>query len=109
RLYVRTLVNSPGAERNRLLAALSIDEQAQLATCMEPACLEAHQVLAYPEEPLTHVYFPSDAVVTLLVPMQDGAAVEGATIGKGGLMGLAVFFGVALPNEEMEVQIPGDA
>lgn len=104
-----TLVNSPAAERNRLLGALSIDEQAQLATLMESACLEAHQVLAYPDEPLTHVYFPRDAVVTLLVPMQDGAAVEGATIGNEGLIGLAVFLGDATPNEEMVVQIPGEA
>jgi CRP-like cAMP-binding protein len=106
---VRTLINSPAVERNRLLAALSIDDQAKLATLMESACLKAHQVLAYPDEPLTHVYFPRDAVVTLLVLMQDGAAVEGATIGNEGMIGLAVFLGDAMPNEEMVVQIPGEA
>jgi CRP-like cAMP-binding protein len=106
---VRTLVKSPAVERNRLLAALSIDEQAKLASLMESACLKAHQVLAYPDEPQTHVYFPRDAVVTLLVLMQDGAAVEGATIGNEGLVGLAVFLGDAAPNEEMVVQVPGEA
>jgi CRP-like cAMP-binding protein len=106
---MRTLVNSPAVERNRLLAALSIDEQAKLACLMEPICLKAHQVLAYPDEPQTYVYFPRDAVVTLLVLMQDGAAVEGATIGNEGLVGVAVFLGETAPNEEMVVQVAGEA
>jgi len=106
---VRTLVKSPAVERNRLLAALSIDEQTKLACLMESAFLKAHQVLAYPDEPQTFVYFPRDAVVTLLVLMEDGAAVEGATIGNEGLVGVSVFLGDAAPNEEMVVQVAGEA
>lgn len=106
---MRTLVNAPAVERNRLLAALSIEEQAKLACRMESACLKVHQVLAYPDEPQTYVYFPRDAVVTQLVLMQDGAAVEGATIGNEGLVGVAVFLGDTAPSEEMVVQVAGEA
>src|SRR3979409_564739 len=97
------------AEKNRLLGALASAEQAQIGAHLEPVCLHAHEVLAYPDEPLEHVYFPCDAVVTLLVPMEAGVAVGGDTIGNEGLVGLGVFLGDAAPNEEMVVQIPGEA
>ena len=106
---VQLMAQPHAAEKNRLLGALVSAEQAQIGAHLEPVCLHAHEVLAYPDEPLAHVYFPCDAVVTLLVPMEDGAAVEGATIGNEGLVGLGVFLGDAAPNEEMVVQIPGEA
>ena len=106
---MQLMAQSHAAEKNRLLGALASAEQAQIGAHLEPVCLQAHEVLAYPDEPLAHVYFPCDAVVTLLVPMEDGAAVEGATIGNEGLIGLGVFLGDATPNEEMVVQIPGEA
>ena len=106
---MQLMVQSHAAEKNRLLEALASAEPAQIGAHLEPVCLHAHEVLAYPDEPLAHVYFPCDAVVTLLVPMEDGAAVEGATIGNEGLVGLGVFLGDAAPNEEMVVQIPGEA
>jgi len=74
---VQLMVQSQAAEKNRLLEALASAEQAQIGAHLEPVCLHAHEVLAYPDEPLAHVYFPCDAVVTLLVPMEDG--LPGAT------------------------------
>jgi CRP-like cAMP-binding protein len=106
---VQLMAQSHAAEKNRLLGALPSAEQVEIGAHLEPVCLHAHEVLAYPDESLAHVYFPCDAVVTLLVPMEDGAAVEGATIGNEGLVGLGVFLGDASPNEEMVVQIPGEA
>src|ERR1700674_6127369 len=94
---VRLMVQSQGAEKNRFLGARARAERAQIGAHLEPVCLHAHEVLAYIDEPLAHVYFPCDAVVTLLVPMEDGAAVEGAAIGNEGLVGLGVFLGDAAP------------
>src|SRR3979411_1614046 len=109
RPLVQLMVQSHAAEKNRLLEALASAEQAHIGAHLEPVCLYAHEVPADPGEPLEHFYFPCDAVVTLLVPREDGAAVEGATIGNEGLVGLGVFLGDAAPNEEMVVQIPGEA
>jgi CRP-like cAMP-binding protein len=106
---MRSMLNSCVLERNRLLAALPSDERAQMAPHLEAVYLQAHQVLGFPGEDIPFVYFPRDAVVTLLVQMEDGAAVEGATIGNEGLIGLAVFLGDDTPYEELVVQIPGDA
>jgi CRP-like cAMP-binding protein len=101
--------NSCAVEKNSLLGALASDELAHIVPLLEPVYLRAHQGLTFPDQPLAHVYFPLDAVVTLLVSMQDGTSVEGATIGNEGLVGLAAFLGDVAANEEMVVQIPGAA
>jgi CRP-like cAMP-binding protein len=106
---VHPVTGSLATDNNRLLGALASDELAQITPNLERVSLHAHQVLAFPDEPPRYVYFPGDAVVTLLVPMQNGMAVEGATIGNEGLVGLAIFLGDAAPSEEMVVQIGGEA
>jgi CRP-like cAMP-binding protein len=99
----------PKSERNLLLGALSDGQRAQLAPDLESVCLHAKQVLTLPEEPVRHVYFPRDAVLSLLVPMEDGTAVEGAMVGNEGLVGLQVFLGERTAREEMVVQLAGEA
>src|SRR5260370_16942787 len=98
RPLVQLMIPSPGAEKNRLLGALASAEQAQIGAHLERVCLHAHEVLVYPDQQLAHVYFPCDAVVTLLVPIRDGAAAEGAPIRNEGLVGLAVFLGHPSPS-----------
>jgi CRP-like cAMP-binding protein len=102
-------VNSASPERNRLLMALPPEWQAQHARDLEAVVLTAQQVLAFPDEPIEHVHFPRTAVVSLLVPMEDGTAIEGATVGNEGMLGLQVFLGEGTAREEIVVQIAGDA
>jgi CRP-like cAMP-binding protein len=71
--------------------------------------LAPQQVLAFPDEPIEYVHFPRTAVVSLLVPMEDGSAIEGATIGSEGMLGLQVFLGEGGAREEIVVQIAGEA
>jgi CRP-like cAMP-binding protein len=96
-------------EQNRLLAALPADEYQRLAPYLEVVHLEAKQVLASPEQSICHVYFPRDAVISLLVPMEDGSAAEGATIGNEGMVGLQVFLGDSTASEEVVAAVPGAA
>jgi hypothetical protein len=74
---------------------------------LEAVSLKSNQVLAVPGEPIRHIYFPRTAVVSLLVPMEDGSAIEGAVVGNEGLIGLDVFLGDGTSTEDMVVQIPG--
>jgi CRP-like cAMP-binding protein len=97
------------AEKNRLLATLPAEEYQQLAPHLEVVHLEAKQVLASPEQPIHYVYFPRDAVISILVPMEDGTAAEGATIGNEGMVGLGVFLGDSTSNEEIVPAVPGEA
>ncbi|HEV7665142.1 MAG TPA: cyclic nucleotide-binding domain-containing protein, partial [Chloroflexota bacterium] len=76
---------------NFLLAALPASEYRHLAADLDPVHLQSGQLLAMPDEPSRWVYFVRDAVVSLLVPMSDGSAVEGATIGNEGMVGIEVF------------------
>ncbi|HEV7662304.1 MAG TPA: Crp/Fnr family transcriptional regulator, partial [Chloroflexota bacterium] len=75
------------------MAALPGDVYEFLASRLERVSLDHRQVLASPDQPMLYVYFPRDAVVSLLVPMEDGSAAEGATVGCEGMIGLQVFLG----------------
>jgi CRP-like cAMP-binding protein len=97
------------SEKNRILRALSDKQWAQVAPDLKSVCLHAKQVLAAPEEPTRYVYFPRDAVLSLLVPMQDGTAIEGAILGNEGVIGLQVLLGEGAAMEEIVVQVPGEA
>ncbi len=96
-------------ERNRLLGSLPAEHYKRLAPSLEIVQLEVRQVLSIPDQAIHHVYFPRDAVVTLLVPMENGTGIEGATVGNEGLLGLQVALGAATATEEVVVQIAGDA
>lgn len=96
-------------EKNRLLAALPIEEYWRLAPHFEVLKLDARQVLASPEQPMRHVFFPRTGVSAMLVPMEDGSAAEGATVGNEGMIGLPVFLGEPTASEEIVQAIPGEA
>jgi CRP-like cAMP-binding protein len=97
------------AEKNRLLASLPAADYERLAPHFETVRLEPRQLLASPEQPMRHVYFLRDATVTFLVPMEDGSAAEGATVGNEGMIGLQVFLGDGLASEEIVPVILGEA
>jgi CRP-like cAMP-binding protein len=95
--------------RNLMLTAALPIEHALLRSGLQTVHLESGRVLAVSDEPIEYVYFPLDAVVALLVPMEDGTAVECATIGREGVVGLQAFLGERTTAEELVVQISGDA
>jgi CRP-like cAMP-binding protein len=74
--------------QNRILAGLPADEQERLRPHLERLHLEHKQVLVEPNRPIEFVYFPEDAMVSVLSMMADGSAVEAATIGREGMVGL---------------------
>lgn len=98
-----------GTTHNHLICALPQVEQRQLLVRSDEVRLMAGQILALPDEPIRFIYFPLDAVVSLLVSMQDGSAIEGAAIGSQGVIGLSAFFGQPVESHELAVQIPGAA
>ena len=52
------------------------------------------------------VYFPNGGVCSVTAMMKNGSAVEVATVGDEGMIGIAAFFGgLAMPGESM-VQVP---
>jgi CRP-like cAMP-binding protein len=71
--------------------------------------LELRQLLFDKDAPIEHVYFCESAVVSIVNMMSDGTAVETATVGNEGMVGLPLFHGVDRTAAQAFCQIPGDA
>jgi CRP-like cAMP-binding protein len=54
-----------------------------------------------------HVYFPINAIVSLLYVMEDGASAEIAVVGNEGLVGIALFMGGETTPSRAVVQSAG--
>jgi CRP-like cAMP-binding protein len=81
------------AKQNHLLAALPEAEWQRWLPELEPVEMPLGHVLYESGVTLTHVYFPTTAIVALLYVMQDGASAEIAVIGNEGLVGISSFMG----------------
>ena len=108
---MNTPANTPAADRprNRLLATLPPADYTALAPRLEPVMLEFKQILFDVDQPIDHVYFPEAAVVSVLSVMADGTAVETATVGHEGFVGLPVFLGTDRASAQAFSQVPGPA
>ena len=58
---------------------------------------------------MRHVYFPTDAIISLLYVMENGASAEIAVVGNEGLVGLALFMGGESTTSRTMVQSAGYA
>ncbi|MDO9075218.1 MAG: Crp/Fnr family transcriptional regulator [Rubrivivax sp.] len=92
---------------NQLLAALPNEVWQRWQPQMEPANLPLGQVLYESGRPLSHVYFPADAIVSLLYVMEDGASAEIAVVGNEGVVGIALFMGGGTTPSRAVVQSAG--
>jgi CRP-like cAMP-binding protein len=96
--------------RNRLLAITSQHEREQLAPELELVELELKEMIYRENEPIEHVYFPINGVLSLVSQMEEGRGVEVATIGNEGMAGLPVFLQATQTSSHMSfAQIPGQA
>lgn len=94
---------------NRLLAALPESEYQRLVLHLESVSLSRHQVLYDSGELIRHVYFPNQALVSLVSIVEDGSIVEVGLVGKEGMVGTPVIWGGNTTTHQAVVQIPGNA
>ena len=95
------------ANDNHLLAALPAAERQRWLPQLEPVDLPLGQVLYESGSTMSHVYFPSTAIVSLLYVMEDGASAEIAVVGNEGLVGIALFMGGESTPSRAVVQSAG--
>lgn len=67
------------------------------------------KVLYESGDALRHVYFPTDAIVSLLYVMESGASAEISVVGNEGLIGVALFMGGESTPSRAIVQSAGHA
>jgi CRP-like cAMP-binding protein len=65
------------------------------------------QVLYEPGATLTHVYFPTTSIVSLLYVMENGASTEISMVGNEGLVGISLFMGGESTPSRAVVQSAG--
>ena len=83
----------PDPKTNHLLAALPDAEWRRWSPQLEPIEMPLGQVLYESGGALTHVYFPSTSIVSLLYVMENGASAEIAVVGCEGIVGISLFRG----------------
>jgi CRP-like cAMP-binding protein len=93
--------------QNRLLKALPDAEWDRWLRHLEPVEMPLGKVLYEPGGRLTHVYFPTTAIVSLLYVMEDGASAEIAVVGQDGLVGISLFMGGESTTNRAVVQSAG--
>nr|WP_234035878.1 Crp/Fnr family transcriptional regulator [Pseudomonas mendocina] len=96
-------------QQNHLLAALSKEVQDRLFPHLEHVELPLGKVLYESGDTLRHVYFPTDAIVSLLYVMESGASAEISVVGNEGLVGVALFMGGESTPSRAIVQSGGHA
>lgn len=103
------MTTSAVARRSWLLDRMGAEALEQLVPHLSEVDLRAGQLLHDAGEPLTTVWFPLDGVISLVVELDDGNAVEAASVGFEGMVGLSVYLGGPAPTESACVQVPGKA
>jgi CRP-like cAMP-binding protein len=93
--------------QNHLLAALPDAEAQRWLPLLESVDLPLGQVLYESGITLTHVYFPTTAIVSLLYVMQNGASAEIAVVGNEGIVGISLFMGGESTSSRAVVQSAG--
>ena len=94
-------------KKNRLLAALPEAELQRWLPKLELVEMPLGDVLYESGGTLSHVYFPTTAIVSLLYVMENGASAEIAVVGNEGLVGVSLFMGGESTPSRAVVQSAG--
>src|SRR5687767_5865230 len=98
---------SSTARQNHLLAALPDEEWERWRPQLELVDMKLGDVLYEPGATMSHVYFPTTAIVSMLYVMESGASAEIAVVGFEGLVGIALFMGGGSTSSRAVVQNAG--
>jgi CRP-like cAMP-binding protein len=94
---------------NHLLAALPVEDLAHISPQLVLVDMPLGKVLYESGGALSHVYFPTTSIVSLLYVMEDGSSAEIAIVGNDGLIGIALFMGGETTPSRAIVQSAGHA
>jgi CRP-like cAMP-binding protein len=98
----------PDPKKNHLLAALPPSALERWRPQLERIDMRLGQVLYEPGDTLSHVYFPTTAIVSLLYVMQNGASAEISVVGREGIVGISLFMGGESTPSRAVVQSAGE-
>jgi CRP-like cAMP-binding protein len=82
------------APLNRLLAALPPRLSARLIAACDSVDLKLGTVLNEADARITHVYFPTDSFVSLMIPVDGASNLEVGLVGNEGMLGAPLILGM---------------
>lgn len=97
----------PDRKANHLLAALPDPEWQRWLPQLESVDMPLGEVLYESGNTLSHVYFPTTSIVSLLYVMENGASAEIAVVGNEGIVGISLFMGGGSTPSRAVVQSAG--
>src|SRR5258708_35854852 len=101
------MILTSNGKKNRLFAALSDAELAPWLPFLEPVDLPTGKVLHESSSNLTHLYFPTTSIISLLCILKDGDSTEIAVVGNEGVVGISLLMGGLSTPSRAEVQSAG--
>ncbi|MDP2238534.1 MAG: Crp/Fnr family transcriptional regulator [Burkholderiales bacterium] len=105
---MKTAIVVPDTPRqNHLLAALPEADYARLLPDLEPLPMPLGWALYESGDQMTHLYFPTTSIVSLLYVMEGGESAEIAITGNEGLIGISLFMGGESTPSRAVVQSAG--
>jgi CRP-like cAMP-binding protein len=96
-------------QQNHLFRALPADARERVFPHLELVEMPLAHVLYESGDVMSHVYFPTDSIISLLYVMQNGASAEIAVVGNEGIIGIALFMGGETTPNRAVVQSAGYA
>lgn len=94
---------------NRLLQTLQQLALPGTFSAAEPVELPVGRVLQSRGQPISHVYFPVEAVASVLAVMRNGESIEVAMVGAEGMVGVEICPAQEPAVHDVVVQLPGSA
>ena len=91
----KTAAPAPGSSPvNNLLALLPRPDRVAIHALCEPAELEFGTVMCNPDDPIEHVYFPTDSYVSLITPPGVAESLEVGMVGSEGIFGITLMLDI---------------
>jgi len=93
---------------NQMLSLFSPSDSKLLTPYLKPAKFEQHHVLFEADQQIRHVYFPTGAVVSLVITLSTGETVEAAMVGSDGVVGASAALDGKVSLSRGIIQLGGD-
>jgi len=94
---------------NAILSSLTPGDIAGLKPHARTVYLESKKVLYQVGDKINSVYFPIDAVISLIIGLSTGEVTESAMVGNDGLVGASSALDGKIAINSAVVQLPGEA
>ena len=102
------------ARKNAILSAIPREEFHRLLRQMRTVKVEAKQVVYQEGQPIDQIYFPTTALMSMLMPTAEGETVELAMVGREGIVGVSALLNSSKSRDcgtlaKVITLIPGNA